>query len=445
MIQNYNRNIKFLKIVCFALLSIIFLSACSSKKPILNTKITKEKLKTLTVDKQISDKDDVSLILTFSGGGTRAAALSYGVLKELKNQKLLKEVDVISSVSGGSFTSAYYGLYGEKIFEDFEDKFLKKPVQSELINAFLNPFNWFSLSLSNRSDYVAAYYEKEIFGEKTFGDLRNNGPKIIINATDVSTGNAFAFSPENFHRICSDWETYPIGRAVTASSAVPVVFSPITLRNYEGCPPLFQKKERKAFLPYNDKQSLQMRKYQDKENYKYLHLVDGGIADNLGIRSLLHIIAELDNDFLKVMDRFGIPNSEKVALVVVNAADRLNPNIALDEESPEIETVLDAVSTIQLKRYNTDTLDLITYYFEIWEEQVRKARCSDITKECKEMKFYLVELNFNQLPKKKAKLFSLTETSLELPSKKVDELIQAGETLLKNSTQFNQLLNDLKK
>lgn len=139
----------------------------------------------------LKNTDDLSLILTFSGGGTRAASFSYGVLKELRRQNLLDEIDVISSVSGGSFTSAYYGLYGKKIFDDFEDKFLKKPIQSRLIDTFLNPFNWFDLSFSNRSDYIAQYYEEEIFGKKTFADLRKDSPTIIINATDISTGNIF--------------------------------------------------------------------------------------------------------------------------------------------------------------------------------------------------------------------------------------------------------------
>ncbi len=61
---------------------------------------------------------DLSIIMSFSGGGTRASALSYGVLLELrdtmvtvngKSRRLLDYVNVISSVSGGSFTAAYYG------------------------------------------------------------------------------------------------------------------------------------------------------------------------------------------------------------------------------------------------------------------------------------------------------------------------------------------------
>ena len=65
--------------------------------------------------------------MTFSGGGTRSAALSYGVLEHLrdtpitihnKKRRLLDEVDLISSVSGGSFTSAYFGLFGDRVFKD---------------------------------------------------------------------------------------------------------------------------------------------------------------------------------------------------------------------------------------------------------------------------------------------------------------------------------------
>lgn len=424
--------------------TISLFTACTSKAPILNSVIDKKKQDTLLSKNILTKQDKVSLILTFSGGGTRAAAFSYGVLKGLRDYRLLDEIDVISSVSGGSFTSAYFGLYGDKIFDDFESKFLKKKIQTNLEDTFLNPFNWFDLSFSNRSDHVAEFYEKEVFGKKSFKDLKEGGPKIVINATDLSTGNAFSFTPDNFHRLCSNLDDYPIGKAVTASSAVPVIFSAITLKNYGGCKPLsHQIKEVKSTLTHNDMQALSLRKYHDKENYPYLHLVDGGIADNLGIRSLLHIVSELDNDFIRVMDLYGIPNSQKIAIIVVNAADGIDPNIALRENTPDIETTMGAVSTIQLKRYSADTLDLVTKYFKVWEEQINEYRCAKKSS-CEKTKFYLIELNFNQLPKDRAKRFSLTKTSLELPDKKVDELIEAGEELLKKSKGFKKLLLDIK-
>ncbi|HSH47344.1 MAG TPA: patatin-like phospholipase family protein, partial [Halomonas sp.] len=86
--------------------------------------------------------------LSFSGGGTRAAALAYGTLERLartdivwegQRKRLLDEVDIISSVSGGSYTAAYYALYRERLFEDFEGDFLKRNVQGEITRKLLAP------------------------------------------------------------------------------------------------------------------------------------------------------------------------------------------------------------------------------------------------------------------------------------------------------------------
>ena len=83
------------------------------------------------------------VVLTISGGGTRAAALSLGVLEQLaateitwegRRCRLLDEVDVISSVSGGSITAANYGLFGDRIFEDYAAK-LYRNNQSLLIRS----------------------------------------------------------------------------------------------------------------------------------------------------------------------------------------------------------------------------------------------------------------------------------------------------------------------
>ena len=91
------------------------------------------------------------LILAFSGGGTRAAAFSYGVLEELRRtavgtpgtgHTMLTEVDLISGVSGGSFTALAYALKGDALFPDYEHDFLTRNVEGELFRRLLNPMTW---------------------------------------------------------------------------------------------------------------------------------------------------------------------------------------------------------------------------------------------------------------------------------------------------------------
>ncbi len=408
--------------------------------------------------KKYTRSDDLTLVLTFSGGGTRAAAFTYGVLKQLRdtklggeyaNKRLLDEVDVISSVSGGSFTAAYYGLFGDDIFRSYESRFLRTPVQSELLKHWLlSPKNWVKLSptLYNRSDLVADYYANNIFSHKTFADMRPDSPHIVINATDLSAGNAFSFTKDHFRWICSDLDSFPVGRAVVASSAVPVLFSPIVLKNYAGeCEPLaYQQEQLNSAALRIDSQAYGVRKYKNREKYDYLHLVDGGVVDNLGIRSLLNLVTEQGNDFWKLMQVHQFEKTRKVAFIVVNASDDIAQDIARSRKEPTTASTLGAVTTIQSQRYNNETLDLLESRFANWKLQVIQGRCEQFpSPDCDEIEFYMAELNFKQLPPDLAEDLSHVETSLELGNQQVSRLISAGSQLLKSSPQFKRLLKDL--
>lgn len=99
--------------------------------------------------------DSLFIVASFSGGGTRASTLAYGVLRELartqivwegQRKRLLDELNIINALSGGSFTAAYYALYGDRIFDDFETRFLRKNWESELrARIFRSPINWFRM------------------------------------------------------------------------------------------------------------------------------------------------------------------------------------------------------------------------------------------------------------------------------------------------------------
>ena len=169
-------------------------------------------------------------VLSFSGGGTRAAALSYGVLEELnrygfpaegQHRRLIDEIDVITGVSGGSFTALSYALYGERLFEEYESRFLKRDVQSALMRrSFLNPANWFKLMSRNygRSELAAEYYDEILFDGATFDDLIGvGGPVAIATGTVLSSGARLAFYQNDFDLLCSNLGSLRLSRAAATS------------------------------------------------------------------------------------------------------------------------------------------------------------------------------------------------------------------------------------
>jgi NTE family protein len=237
--------------------------------------------------------DGVTIILFFSGGGTRASAFSYGVLKELAqtavptaspypSRRLLDDVEVVGGVSGGSFTVAYYCLYHDRIFQDFESRFLKRNVERALVLGAMNPFNWPKLlsPYYGRSDMAAEYYDRILFEGATFGDLAKSGgrPYLAINATDMATGEHFVFSHPRFAWIGSEINEFPIARAVAASSAVPLVLTPITLKNYARLPgaarPRFVPRDpgQEGGLSHREEEALQiLHSYAVTGGVKYSH------------------------------------------------------------------------------------------------------------------------------------------------------------------------------
>ncbi len=447
----------------------LFISACSVTFPEMNRPLSDNRdKKKLSTKEQPAIKqkrsDELTLMMTFSGGGTRSAALSYGALQHLrdtpvtingKERRLLDEIDLISSVSGGSFTSAYFGLFGEKIFQDFEEDFLKRRVQTELLRlSLLSPRAWIRLlpSVFERSDLAAEYYNRLIFKKKTFADMRPDAPTIVINATDLSLGQGFAFTGYHFNWICSDLDSYPVSRAVAASAAVPVLFSPITIQNHAGTcktsPIVWQVQERnqRSRNQLNKQKrlvdALRVKGYRDKQNLKYLHLVDGGVADNLGIRAIIDIVSFHNDSMWNAMKTYGMQKSKKMVFISVNAASFINPAHGSIRQAPSTVNVLDTTTTIQSNKYNIDTVDLLKSQFPRWKKQVQEGRCKEIkTKDCADIDFQLIEINLEDLTEKEIADLGIVPTALELPHKTIEQLKSAGKNLLIRSEGFQRLVN----
>ena len=179
---------------------------------------------------------DTLVVLAFSGGGTRAQRFPMaraGVPATYRGcgTERLEGASVGCGGHdhrrfGGSFTALAYGLYGEKLFADYQQRFLKRDVQGELFARAMRPKYWgdYIGGTSGRSELAANYYDEILFNGATFGDLdRGDGPFIVASATDISTGTRVPFNQTIFNLMCTDLNAVRLARAASASSAVPVV------------------------------------------------------------------------------------------------------------------------------------------------------------------------------------------------------------------------------
>lgn len=403
-----------------------------------------------------TNSSDLLLMLAFSGGGTRAASLSYGVLEELartpvgaegKQHRLLDDVDIISSVSGGSFTAAYYALWGDRIFSDYESRFLKKSVQTDLLLQVMAPWNLVRLASPSfsRSDLAAEYYDQLLFKGATFGDLmtRRDRPFLCVNATDIASGARFEFTQDEFDLIQSDLSKFPVSRAVAASSALPLYLTPVNLKNYsteqaeaepEWIQPILGDPDASTRMKYVASQA---RSYADGHRH-YIHLVDGGFSDYLGLRGAIDRVIAREQSAQVPSVPWKLPR--RVALIVVDADRDYDYGWDSKESSLGFGTLLGSVGQVTVSHYSFETIEL---FKEVMGRLARERTGSGDSSSVK-IETYVIELHFNQLPNESdRRFFNTVPTSLQLPSKTVDRLRQLAARQLADNVDFRRLVSDL--
>jgi len=415
------------------------------------------------------------VILAFSGGGTRAAAFSYGVLEFLRRTeiaapngdklRLLDAVDVITGVSGGSFTALAYGLYGEKLFADYEQRFLKRNVQGELIARAFSPKYWGDLSSEGwgRSELASQLYDEILFNGATFGDLdRGSGPMIMASATDISTGSRFVFHQRTFNVICSDLNAVPLSRAAAASSAVPVVLSSITIKNYGGTCKAALPEWAKPFLDSDNPPRPAARAirsiraelaFADSARRPYLHLVDGGVSDNVGMRGVLDTM-----EVFEALHEAEMPTPlDNVRRIVVFAVNSLSsPPTNWDESSSPpgtVDILLKSAGT-PIDAFSYETIELLRDTAARWRtmRMLRDSKAFAANTDPKvaaalrapAAEIYAIDVSFSALKdKKELEYLNRQPTTFVLEPEAVDRLRAAAGTIILDSPEFKRLLKDV--
>ena len=454
-------------------LAVAALAGCASRP--INERLAQVDLRTgyrpyLLVPKLDNDQHTL-FVLSFSGGGTRAAALSYGVLEELRRteikvegrpRRLIDEVDLMTGVSGGSFTALSYALYGERLFAEYEQRFLKRDVQGTLLGRLANPMYWsrFLGGSAGRSELAADYYDEILFGGATFGELLDKRtPAAVATGTDLSTGSRLAFFQNDFDLICSDLSKFRLSRAAATSSAVPVVLSPVTLNNYGGTcgnkPPSWmqavaegQKAGRVSGRAM--KRYAEMEDFQNSKERPYIHLVDGGVSDNIGARGVLETLEELGAS-AEYRGEIGFGIIRNIVIILVNSHSAPSTDWDKKETPPGLFLQLMQASGVPIDRYSFETVESMKDRAEIvnWkrELEVAKAQLAGESKEQAEARvpkvtLRVIDVAFDAIrdPKERTYFMDLP-TSFSLPAEAVDRLREVAGRLLRQSPEYAGLLN----
>ena len=409
---------------------------------------------------------DLLVLVAMSGGGKRSAAYSYGALKGMRevmvpgahgSPSLLSSLDAISGVSGGSFTAAYYGLYRDAAFGRYETDFLYADTDGEIKSVYLLPWNWGWAVDTNvgTNDYMDRYYDQTMFHGARFKDLKLRGrPLIGVTSTDLNYGTPFLFSQEFFDIICSDLESFPVARAVAASNGFPGLFSAVTLTNHAadcgGREPGWLRRVPEADLhnPLSrlGVQARLIERYLDPSKTRYLHLVDGGVSDNLGLRvagGMMQNLAEAP----RAISALGYARLRRVLVLSIDGEGSQDPKLAQTKEVGGLLSSLLRASGGQIDRYNFDTLRAMNEQLQDVARAVRTARCQNGPiidgLPCSDVKAELIHISLAAIPAgpEKDKLLAIP-TGLTIDRPDVDRLIEAGRSAVVTSEPLRRFLAD---
>jgi NTE family protein len=472
---NAHRTLRYVLLFFLALI----LAGCATRP--VNPPITQVD-QTQPYQLERNDQDELQaqnmVVLAFSGGGTRAAAFSYGVLEVLKQTesirsdgkrgRLIDQVDVITGVSGGSFTALAYKLYGDRLFEEYEKRFLKRNVQSELILRAFSPNYWGALLSTGwgRSEMAADLYDEILFNGATFSDLdKKGGPVVLVSATDITSGSRVVFTKPNFDLFCTDLGEIRIARAAAASSAVPVVLSPLTINNYGGTcnyvPPVWAElflNNPKPPRPAS-RVAARVREMTSMANGKepFLHLVDGGVSDNVGLRGVLDAI-----NLMEALSEAGMKTPlnhvKRIVVIVVNSLSVPTTDWAQNEDAPGAVSVLIKAAGVPIDRYSGEQIDQLKDMEARWStlRQIRdtasfnkgdprtRKEVQEYINNVPDIAIYPIDVSFAALSDvEERKYLNQLPTSFVLREEDVDRLRAAAGSILLSSPEFQRLLKDL--
>ncbi|HET9229803.1 MAG TPA: patatin-like phospholipase family protein [Vitreimonas sp.] len=237
------------------------------------------------------------IILALSGGGARAASFHLGVLRGMREtpgrdgRPLTEHIALTTSVSGGSVLAAYYAQHGEAGLDTFDEAYLARDWRLRRGRSLASWAGAYRGGMNGPAQ-LADWLDANVYQGARMSAL-GAGPRVIINATDLYNSTPFAFTQFFFDGVCSNLPDVRVADAVAASMAAPVVFRPILVESYasrcEGPPAWTTSVLADRTQSENVRQTaraFQNYRGDTRAAQRYVHLADGGVADNFGLLSL---------------------------------------------------------------------------------------------------------------------------------------------------------------
>ena len=450
----------------FFLLLMSVMVGCEYVRPIPNVPLEKWEPNggyryTNVAPPESDNSDSLLFVAAFSGGGTRASTLAFGALRELANQqivwegkkkRLLDELDLIHALSGGTFTGGYYALFRDQIFHDFEHRFLRKDWDSELRERILrSPSNWIRLwsPYFGRAHIMAELLDEALFEHKTYGDLAalHQRPMLIIHASDMATLSRFEFTQTQFDFICSDLGQLPVADASAASAALPLVLSPISFRNFSNkcqyvAPAWLEQAKRGGRV--GAQRANELLSYMDAEKRPYIHLLDGGLSDNLALRGLIEG-SGVQGNFEKLLIAAGVKNVKKLVILAVNAETSPDVMEFRSDHVPVLSKAMSSMIDIPINRYSFDTTTLITMGVEKWKAELKTKPRGPDSPWAKDADIYFINASLSEIedPDERIGLMKIP-TTLYLKDEQIDRLVMAASKLIRGNKEFQRLMEDIR-
>jgi len=411
--------------------------------------------------------DDTVIALSFSGGGTRAAAFSYGVLTALdqtptpnRSTSLLDRVDFVTGVSGGSVLAAYYGLKKRKALADFKERFLLRNAEEGLTTeiSLMNIARGLQGGINDTTQFPH-WLDENLFDHATYKSLLfQRRPLVWINASDVYNRTPFVFGRVIFGALCSDLANYPISLAVAASAAVPVVFAPIVIQGFPGgcsvpLPDWVQRaRNREDAPPLLKLFANALERYHSGE-VKFVKLLDGGLVDNYGLAGLTIARLASDTPYGPLEPEEGV-KLRRMLFLVADAGRAPSGAWAQTVPGPSGVTLITAASDTATESGAVGSYSAFHDTMDEWQQALVNWRCKLSAADrrrfgapsgwnCRDVKFFVGRVAFDQLDPQRRVALNAVETRFVLPPQQVDMLIDAGRDALKANGTFRSFLGSL--